>query len=107
MNGTDFDERAATIIGQTRANGKAKIGRGTVLLIGAALGLAAHTHPHHSPANSPVPKGAKRVTVTMTHSFEKPGTYFAALRGASHRQGDTRTPYARIGNLARARVVVK
>jgi hypothetical protein len=59
------------------------------------------------PATSPVPKGAKRVTVTMTRRFDKPGTWFPALRGASHRTGDAGTPYARIQNLGRVRVVVK
>jgi hypothetical protein len=57
--------------------------------------------------SSRVPKGAKSVTVTITHSFAKPGTYFPALRGISQRQGDATTPFARIQNLGRARVVVK
>ena len=59
------------------------------------------------PASSPVHAGATRVTVTMNHRFDEPGTYFAVLRGASERQGNMRTPYVRIENLARARVVVK
>ena len=40
--------------------------------------------------------------MAMTCSFENPGTYFPALRGTSHGQGDTRTPYARIRNVPRA-----
>jgi hypothetical protein len=52
-----------------------------------------------------VPKA--RVTLTQTYRFAKPGTYFPALRVASQRQGDTATPYARIQNLGRVRVVVK
>ena len=39
--------------------------------------------------------------------FEKPGTYFVALRAISQRQGDKTTPYARIQNMDRVRVVVK
>ena len=49
--------------------------------------------------------GAK-ATVTTTHSYSQPGTYFAVLRASSQRQPDN-TPHARIPNLARARVVVK
>ena len=48
-----------------------------------------------------------RVTLKTTHAFSKPGTYFPALRAASQRQGDAKTPYARIQNLGRVRVVVK
>src|SRR3546814_5402248 len=40
------------------------------------------------------------------HSYDKPGTYFATVRVTAHRQGDTSTPYLRIPNLARVRVVV-
>ena len=40
-------------------------------------------------------------------SFATPGTYFPTVRVAAHRDGDAKTPYARIQNLARARVVVK
>jgi hypothetical protein len=56
---------------------------------------------------SPVPRGKPSVTVRLTHRFDKPGTYFVALRGASQRQGDAATPFARIENLGRVRVVVK
>jgi hypothetical protein len=47
-----------------------------------------------------------RATVTATYAFSKPGTYFPALRAASQRHPDS-TPYARIENLGRVRVVVK
>jgi hypothetical protein len=47
-----------------------------------------------------------RVTVTATHTFTEPGTYFPVLRVASQRQGDADTPHTRILNLARTRVVV-
>jgi hypothetical protein len=49
---------------------------------------------------------AQRVEVHRSHSFSAPGTYFVTLRGASQRRGDASTPYARIYNLARTRVVV-
>lgn len=52
-------------------------------------------------------KAGRSVTVSTTHSFDKPGTYFVALRGYSQRKGDMQTPYARLPNLARVRVVVE
>ena len=47
-----------------------------------------------------------RVVVTAKHAFSKPGTYFVVLRATSQRDGDVNTPFARIQNLARVRVVV-
>ncbi|MVM33740.1 hypothetical protein GO755_27125 [Spirosoma sp. HMF4905] len=52
-------------------------------------------------------KAGSPTTVKATYTFSKPGTYFTILRAASQRQGDTKTPYARIKNLDRVRVVVK
>jgi hypothetical protein len=48
-----------------------------------------------------------RVSVSATHAYDKPGTYFPGLRVTSQREGDAATPYARVENLARARVVVR
>lgn len=48
---------------------------------------------------------AKVVSSTI-HAYDKPGTYFAVLRGISQRQGDSQTPYGRVQNLARVRVIV-
>jgi hypothetical protein len=50
---------------------------------------------------------ANRVTLKATYTFSKPGTYFPTLRAISQRQGNAKTPYARIQNLCRVRVVVK
>ena len=50
---------------------------------------------------------AGTTTVTITHRFDAPGTYYVALRGASQRNGDRATPYARVQNMDRVRVVVK
>jgi hypothetical protein len=47
------------------------------------------------------------VSLSATHTYSKPGTYFAVLRAASQRQGDVKTPYARVQNLARVRIVVE
>jgi hypothetical protein len=48
-----------------------------------------------------------RLTLQTTYAFAKPGTYFPTLRAVSQRQGDAKTPFARIQNLDRVRVVVK
>jgi hypothetical protein len=46
-------------------------------------------------------------SVKTTYTYSKPGTYFPVLRATSQRAGDAKTPYARVQNLARVRVVVK
>jgi len=56
---------------------------------------------------STIPAGRTAVTVEIEHVFTKAGTYFPALRGTSQRQGDRETPYARVQNLSRVRVVVQ
>lgn len=58
-------------------------------------------------SSSPVPVGAQRTNVSTTFRFDKPGTYFPVLRGTSEREGNAQTPYRRIQNLSRARVVVR
>jgi hypothetical protein len=57
--------------------------------------------------NSPIKPGSKTATVSITHRFDKPGTYYPALRGISQRDGDRKTAFGRIQNLGRVRVVVK
>jgi hypothetical protein len=57
------------------------------------------------PERSEVAPEAK-VSLTATHTFEVPGTYFPALRVAANRAGDRKTSYALARNLARVRVVV-
>jgi hypothetical protein len=56
--------------------------------------------------SSTIAAGATTATVEAEHVFEAPGTYFPALRAVSQRQGDRATPYARVQNLDRVRVVV-
>lgn len=58
------------------------------------------------PVAAQIPSPAAMVSLSATHAYAKPGTYFPVLRATSHRQGDTRTPYARVQNLARVRVIV-
>jgi hypothetical protein len=57
-------------------------------------------------STSTIPIGRTTVAVEIDHVFKKAGTYFPALRGTSHRQGDRKTPFARVQNLSRVRVVV-
>lgn len=48
-----------------------------------------------------------KMTISATHSFAGPGTYFPVLRVESQRDGDTSTPFALVPNLGRVRVVVE
>ena len=52
-------------------------------------------------------ESSESLDVAAQHRFDEPGTYFVALRGVSQRQGDMASPYARLENLGRVRVVVK
>ncbi len=54
-----------------------------------------------------VDKKTGHVTFKISYKFTKSGTYFPTLRVASQRDGDAETPFARIQNLDRVRVVVK
>jgi hypothetical protein len=59
-----------------------------------------------SPAPSLQSRGAS-ATVKATHVYTKPGTYFAVLKGSTQRDDAKGTPYARIENLGRVRVIVE
>jgi len=48
----------------------------------------------------------EKVSLSATHSFSSPGTYFAVLRATSQREGNKQTLYGRLQNIARVRVVV-
>jgi hypothetical protein len=50
---------------------------------------------------------SERVTLTATYAFSRPATHFPVLRATSQREGDPKTPYARVQNIGRVRVVVK
>lgn len=43
----------------------------------------------------------------ISHAFTQPGTYFPVVRVTTQREGDADSPYARVPNLGRVRVVVK
>ncbi|MBY8861799.1 PKD domain-containing protein [Nocardia sp. CA2R105] len=46
------------------------------------------------------------VTVEREHVFTEPGTHFVTVRIAAHPDSDPSNPYARVENLARARIIV-
>ncbi|MET9830785.1 Tat pathway signal sequence domain protein [Streptomyces sp. NPDC006385] len=50
---------------------------------------------------------ARRVSVEQRHVFDVPGTHFVTVRASAQREGDPATPFARLDNLARVRVVVR
>ncbi len=47
------------------------------------------------------------LSLKATHTYTKPDTYFATLRVASQREGDTNTSFTLIRNLDRVRIVVE
>ena len=47
-----------------------------------------------------------RISSSVTHAYDAPGTYFPAVRVTSHREGDTSATSRRVENLGRCRVVV-
>jgi hypothetical protein len=49
---------------------------------------------------------ATDVTLSTSHTYERPGTYFATARVTSHRNGDVEDPHCRIETLGQARIVV-
>ncbi|MEU4311697.1 hypothetical protein [Nocardia sp. NPDC024068] len=49
---------------------------------------------------------AAAVTIAREHVFTDPGTHFVTVRVSAHPDGDSTTPYARMDNVARVRVVV-
>ncbi|WNG37000.1 Tat pathway signal sequence domain protein [Archangium violaceum] len=55
---------------------------------------------------SPFGSPSRTVTVSVPFTYTTPGTYFPALRVTAQRKGDTSTPFAKVQNLGRVRVVV-
>lgn len=47
------------------------------------------------------------ITIRTMYTFTRPGTYFPAIRVAAERNGNALSPYTRIQNLDRVRVVVR
>jgi hypothetical protein len=61
------------------------------------------TWPH---AHTEIAGGFDREDVSVEHVYSEPGTYYAAVRAISHRDGALHAPTRRVPNLARVRVDV-
>ena len=55
------------------------------------------TYPHAVQIDGP----QTRLSLSASHAYAMPGTYFPVLRVTSQREGDPSTPYGRVQNLAR------
>ncbi|HVN51001.1 MAG TPA: hypothetical protein VMT43_06185 [Acidimicrobiales bacterium] len=80
------------------------VGAGTIVLAEWDFD-GSGTYPYAHP-RSELDGSASRADLSVTHTFDRPGTYFPALRVTTQRLGDAETPYARVQNLGRVRVVV-
>ncbi|MCW2621483.1 MAG: hypothetical protein JWL64_1085, partial [Frankiales bacterium] len=58
------------------------------------------------PESAKVDGTTSEVTLSTTHTYDAPGTYFVTALVESHREGDLNAVARRIPNLASARVVV-
>lgn len=104
-----------TVLADGKARAEVKVGQ--PVMLSAVIEAPPHTgqvvaaewslegNADFSPAETG--KAAVRVSLSTKHTFSKPGTYFSVLRAASQRQGDATTPFTRIQNLGRVRVVVR
>lgn len=83
----------------------AEVPPGTGKLVAAAWDLEGRgTYPVAGQLPQPA---AGRAVLTTSYTFQKPGTYFPVIRVASQREADAQTPYARLQNIGRVRVVVR
>jgi hypothetical protein len=58
------------------------------------------------PVQEALDGSATAVTITRSHTYDAPGTYFPAVRVCSNREGDVNARYRRLPNVASVRVVV-
>ncbi len=59
------------------------------------------------PVTAQIGDSLSQLEISATHAYARPGTYFAVLRATAQREGNAKTPFGRIQNIARARVVVR
>ncbi len=59
------------------------------------------------PIAEPIDQPHPSVRLSASHAYSAPGTYFVILPATSQREGDAQTPYGRVQNIARARVIVE
>lgn len=63
--------------------------------------------PVHGEIKAIEEDGLPGAVATVTHVFDRPGTYFAAVRVKSNRHGDGSARFTQVKNLARARIIVE
>jgi hypothetical protein len=101
----DGGERAEVEVGErVRFEATAEVPSGTGRLVAAEWDFAG---VGDYPDQARIPRGESTLHLTATHTFSEPGTYFPVIRVTSQREGDRDTPYGRIQNLGRVRVVVQ
>lgn len=54
-----------------------------------------------------VADGLNGASAAVTHTYDKPGTYFASVLVKSNRHGDAENIFTQVKNLARARIIVE
>ncbi len=102
--------RAEVSVGQTvRFNASVAVPPGAGKIVAAEWDFDGQgTFPVVQDMSVAKAKGADaQVILSSSHSFAKSGTYYPSIRVTSQRQGDAKTPYCRIHNLGRVRVVVR
>jgi hypothetical protein len=58
------------------------------------------------PFHHDVDGSASELTLSTTHAYDRPGTYFVTARVEAHRDGDINAQFCRIQTIGQARVVV-
>ncbi|MDB5968689.1 MAG: hypothetical protein JWQ90_1139 [Hydrocarboniphaga sp.] len=96
-------ERAEVAVGElVRFTANIELPAGAGMVVAAEWDFeGAGTYPTAEPI-TPLP----RLQLSAGQAYSRPGTYFAVLRATSQRQGDAQTPFGRVQNIARVRVVV-
>jgi hypothetical protein len=101
--------RADVAVGEpVEFQGTAEVPPGAGTIVAAAWDFeGTGDYPLHDPQFGAEGGALSRVKVTASYVFNQPGTYFPVLRITSQRQGDPGTPFGRVDNLSRVRVVVQ
>ena len=66
-----------------------------------------HAFPYPGTFEETEQDGCFGAVSEITHSYDKPGTYFASVRVKAQREGDGEEFYTQVKNLARVRVIVE
>lgn len=66
-----------------------------------------HAFAHAIPFETVKKDGLSGATGSLETVYDKPGTYYAAVRVKGNRRGDAGEPFTQIRNIARAKIIVK